>query len=206
MPLPPDDRMVTLQQEPDLPIRQPLHHPDRDLHPILKCQHSSHSNHPPLLRRYDTAQGYLLEEKAEVDSRLKVVSSELNRLGKRRSEILAFLSDTDIVQKYKESRISTVAPSSPGRSVGGILKLSRSVGDGGARERRLLAQRLQSRACGQFAWLHGGQLRSDVVTVRCTHRRDRQLVLLQLRSRTEGRAPALRVTTPAFVGSLARFR
>ncbi|SDS42628.1 Uncharacterized protein YydD, contains DUF2326 domain [Brevibacterium sandarakinum] len=47
--------------------------------------------------------GYLLEEKAEVESRLKEVGAELNRLGKRRSETLSFLSDTDVVRKYKEA-------------------------------------------------------------------------------------------------------
>lgn len=48
-------------------------------------------------------QQYLQEEKTEIDARLKEVGSELNRLGKRRSEILSFLSDTDIVKKYKEA-------------------------------------------------------------------------------------------------------
>ncbi|QIK63609.1 DUF2326 domain-containing protein [Leucobacter viscericola] len=48
-------------------------------------------------------QGYLLEEKAEVEARLREVGAELNRLGKRRSEILSFLSDTDVVRKYKEA-------------------------------------------------------------------------------------------------------
>ncbi|WP_394274825.1 DUF2326 domain-containing protein [Luteococcus sp.] len=47
--------------------------------------------------------GYLLEEKAEVESRLKEVGTELNRLGKSRSETLSFLSDTDVVRKYKEA-------------------------------------------------------------------------------------------------------
>lgn len=47
--------------------------------------------------------GYLLEEKAEVESRLKEVEIELNRLGKLRSENLSFLSDTDVVRKYKET-------------------------------------------------------------------------------------------------------
>lgn len=47
--------------------------------------------------------GYLLEEKAEVESRLKEVEIELNRLGKLRSKNLSFLSDTDVVRKYKET-------------------------------------------------------------------------------------------------------
>lgn len=46
--------------------------------------------------------GYLLEEKADVDTRLREVSSELNKLGKKRAEILSFLSDTDVVRKYKD--------------------------------------------------------------------------------------------------------
>jgi uncharacterized protein YydD (DUF2326 family) len=45
--------------------------------------------------------GYLLEEMTEIESHLREVGSELNRLGKRRSEILSFLSDTDVVRKYR---------------------------------------------------------------------------------------------------------
>ena len=46
--------------------------------------------------------GYLQEERTEIEARLKVVSSELNELGKKRSDILSFLSDTDIISKYKK--------------------------------------------------------------------------------------------------------
>ena len=48
-------------------------------------------------------QGYLLEEKGEIEARLKEVGMELNRLGRQRSETLSFLSDTDVVRKYKEA-------------------------------------------------------------------------------------------------------
>lgn len=46
---------------------------------------------------------YLLEEMADINARLVTVGEELNRLGLRRSEALSFLSDTDIVRKYKEA-------------------------------------------------------------------------------------------------------
>lgn len=45
--------------------------------------------------------GYLLEEKAEIDLRLRAINAELNRLGKRRSEGLAFLKDSTAIEKYK---------------------------------------------------------------------------------------------------------
>lgn len=44
---------------------------------------------------------YLVEERIEIDTELKAVNSELNSLGKRRSEMLAFLSSTDSFAKYK---------------------------------------------------------------------------------------------------------
>ena len=46
-------------------------------------------------------QGYLVEERAEIDIELKAVNGELNALGKRRAEMLAFLSETDSFAKYK---------------------------------------------------------------------------------------------------------
>jgi uncharacterized protein YydD (DUF2326 family) len=46
--------------------------------------------------------GYLAEERAEVEAELKIVSSELNSLGKRRSDMLGFLSGTDVFAKYKQ--------------------------------------------------------------------------------------------------------
>src|ERR1017187_5148783 len=47
--------------------------------------------------------GYLEVERAEVDAELKRVNAELNALGKRRAEMLAFLSDTDVFNKYKQA-------------------------------------------------------------------------------------------------------
>lgn len=44
---------------------------------------------------------YLLEEKTDIESELKCINSELNELGKRRSDVLSFLSDTEIFSKYK---------------------------------------------------------------------------------------------------------
>jgi len=44
---------------------------------------------------------YLQEERTEVEAELKRVNAELNTLGKRRSEALAFLSGTDVFGKYK---------------------------------------------------------------------------------------------------------
>lgn len=46
--------------------------------------------------------GYLQEERVEIDAELKTVTTELNALGKRRSEILAFLSTTDSFAKYRQ--------------------------------------------------------------------------------------------------------
>jgi uncharacterized protein YydD (DUF2326 family) len=46
--------------------------------------------------------GYLQEEGAEIEAELKRVGTELNVLGKRRSDTLAFLSSTDVFNKYKQ--------------------------------------------------------------------------------------------------------
>lgn len=46
--------------------------------------------------------GYLQEERIEVDIELNRVNTELNTLGKRRSGTLAFLSSTDVFDKYKQ--------------------------------------------------------------------------------------------------------
>jgi len=46
---------------------------------------------------------YLQEEKDAIDARLRVVSSELNALGKQRSAGLAYLTETDVVGKYKSA-------------------------------------------------------------------------------------------------------
>ena len=46
--------------------------------------------------------GYLQEERAEVEAELKAIGGELNTLGKRRSDMLGFLSGTDVFAKYKQ--------------------------------------------------------------------------------------------------------
>jgi uncharacterized protein YydD (DUF2326 family) len=51
----------------------------------------------------DERRGYLVEEKDEIDKELKTINAELNRLGKRRSDSLAFLSSTDIFAKFKRA-------------------------------------------------------------------------------------------------------
>jgi uncharacterized protein YydD (DUF2326 family) len=50
----------------------------------------------------DERRGYLQEERAEVEAELKRINTELNDLGKKRSDILSFLSSTDIFGKYKQ--------------------------------------------------------------------------------------------------------
>ncbi|MEE9343114.1 MAG: DUF2326 domain-containing protein [Gammaproteobacteria bacterium] len=49
----------------------------------------------------DERRTYLLEELTEIDGKLKSVNDELNTLGKKRSELLSFLSSTDVFNKYK---------------------------------------------------------------------------------------------------------
>lgn len=49
----------------------------------------------------DERRGYLVEERNEIDVELKAVNSELNALGKERSDMLKFLSSTDSFAKYK---------------------------------------------------------------------------------------------------------
>lgn len=50
----------------------------------------------------DERRGYLQEERTEVEAELKRINAELNTLGKKRSEMLSFLSGTDIFGKYKQ--------------------------------------------------------------------------------------------------------
>jgi len=50
----------------------------------------------------DERRGYLQEERAEVEAELKRINSELNALGKKRSDMLSFLSGTDVFGKYKQ--------------------------------------------------------------------------------------------------------
>lgn len=45
---------------------------------------------------------YLQEERAEIETALKRVTTDLTELGKRRSEMLAFLTDTDVFTKYRQ--------------------------------------------------------------------------------------------------------
>ena len=50
----------------------------------------------------DERRVYLQEERAEVEAELKRVNAEITALNKRRSDTLAFLSDTDVFSKYKQ--------------------------------------------------------------------------------------------------------
>ncbi len=50
----------------------------------------------------DERRGYLQEERAEVEVELKRINAELNAQGKKRSDMLSFLSGTDIFGKYKQ--------------------------------------------------------------------------------------------------------
>src|SRR3546814_14320873 len=43
----------------------------------------------------DERRGYLQEERVEIEAELKRVNAELGSLGKKRSDILSFLSETD---------------------------------------------------------------------------------------------------------------
>jgi len=45
---------------------------------------------------------YLMEERTEIEKELKRINSELNTLGKHRSESLSFLSGTDVFNRYKQ--------------------------------------------------------------------------------------------------------
>ncbi len=48
-------------------------------------------------------QAYLQHELCEIEDKLKDINFELRSLGSQRSELLSFLSDTDIFNKYKKS-------------------------------------------------------------------------------------------------------
>ncbi len=50
----------------------------------------------------DERRVYLKEELAELESELKEINAELESLGKQRSDVLAFLSSTDVFLKYKK--------------------------------------------------------------------------------------------------------
>ncbi|APT91808.1 keratin [Corynebacterium phocae] len=51
---------------------------------------------------------YLLEELGAVKTRLAEIDAELKELSRRRSEILGFLSETDVVKKYKDTSAELV--------------------------------------------------------------------------------------------------
>ena len=50
----------------------------------------------------DERRSYLQEERVEIETELKRVNTELNTLGKKRSEKLSFLNETDFFSKYKQ--------------------------------------------------------------------------------------------------------
>ena len=50
----------------------------------------------------DERRNYLREELLEIENDIKNINIELNSLGKERSEMLSFLSETDIFEKYKK--------------------------------------------------------------------------------------------------------
>lgn len=50
----------------------------------------------------DERRAYLSEERDEIETELKRINDELDSLGKQRSDILSFLSDTNIFDKYKQ--------------------------------------------------------------------------------------------------------
>lgn len=49
----------------------------------------------------DERRQYLQEERAEIEAALKRLTTDLTDLGRRRSEMLAFLTDTDVFTKYR---------------------------------------------------------------------------------------------------------
>ncbi|AKH68098.1 hypothetical protein IMCC21906_00405 [Spongiibacter sp. IMCC21906] len=50
----------------------------------------------------DERRGYLQEERGEIEAELKCVSAELGALGKKRSDMLSFLSETDVFGKFRQ--------------------------------------------------------------------------------------------------------
>jgi uncharacterized protein YydD (DUF2326 family) len=53
--------------------------------------------------------GYLEEERAEIETELKGINAQLNILGRKRSDTLAFLNSTDIFSKYKQTSEEVVS-------------------------------------------------------------------------------------------------
>jgi uncharacterized protein YydD (DUF2326 family) len=50
----------------------------------------------------DERRQYLQIERVEIEADLKRINADLNTLGKRRSDVLSFLSETDVFSKYKQ--------------------------------------------------------------------------------------------------------
>lgn len=50
----------------------------------------------------DERRGYLQEERSEIEADLKLINSELSALGKKRSDMLSFLSATDVFSRYRQ--------------------------------------------------------------------------------------------------------
>ncbi|MEM6405056.1 MAG: DUF2326 domain-containing protein [Pseudomonadota bacterium] len=46
---------------------------------------------------------YLRSEKSEIESEISEINHELNKLGKKRSDLLSFLSETEVFTKYKKT-------------------------------------------------------------------------------------------------------
>lgn len=57
----------------------------------------------------DERRGHLQEERLEVENQIKRINTELNTLGKQRSDALAFLSNTDVFNKYRQVSNELVA-------------------------------------------------------------------------------------------------
>lgn len=50
----------------------------------------------------DERRGYLVDERAEIEAELKSIGTELNSLGKRRSQLLSHLGETDAFNRYRQ--------------------------------------------------------------------------------------------------------
>lgn len=56
----------------------------------------------------DERRGYLAEERDEIDAELKTVTSELNKLGKKRAETLSYLGESSAFERYKTDSAALV--------------------------------------------------------------------------------------------------
>lgn len=95
---------------------------------------------------------YLEEERREVENELKLVATELNELGKRRSQTLGFLTDTDVFSKYKRASDEVV------RLRADIISLERQR----ALMHRLLELRAEIRTLGEETNRLQSQIESDI--------------------------------------------